>query len=177
MKLHLGCGDVRLEGFVNIDARYGPAVDRVLNAGILQKYYPANSVDLIYASHILDQFDRWTYPEVLKRWCSVLKPGGILRLAVVDFQAVAELYLGGCQLRTLQGLLCSGQDYPGNVRHVLWDRALLTNDLILAGFGEIRSWDWRTVEHSATDDYSRAYIPHLDFEKGRLVSLNLEAVK
>ena len=45
------------------------------------------------------------------------------------------------------------------------------------GFSEVRPWDWRTTEHGALDDYSQAYLPHLDKENGMLVSLNLEAVK
>ena len=45
------------------------------------------------------------------------------------------------------------------------------------GFAEMRRWDWRRTEHAAIDDYSQAYLPHLDRENGLLMSLNLEAVK
>ena len=37
-KLHLGCGDVHLEGWTNIDRRYFPGVDVVANIGILSEF-------------------------------------------------------------------------------------------------------------------------------------------
>jgi hypothetical protein len=53
----------------------------------------------------------------------------------------------------------------------------LTRLLEDAGFTEIRHWDWRCTEHAHIDDYSQAYLPHLDKDNGLLMSLNLEAVK
>jgi hypothetical protein len=47
-----------------------------------------------------------------------------------------------------------------------------------AGFGNVRRWDWRqTPPHREHDDFSQAYVPHMDKEHGRLVSLNVEADK
>ena len=51
VKLHLGCGNVRIEGFVNIDANYSSAVDMVDNVRHLRKF-KENSVDLIYAINV-----------------------------------------------------------------------------------------------------------------------------
>ena len=45
------------------------------------------------------------------------------------------------------------------------------------GFHNIRRYDWRKTEHSQFDDHSQAYIPHMDKEKGILISLNIEAEK
>ena len=45
-----------------------------------------------------------------------------------------------------------------------------------AGFARVRRWDWRATEHAGIDDYSQAYLPHMDKENGTLVSLNLEAI-
>ena len=57
------------------------------------------------------------------------------------------------------------------------NEASLSADLKEVGFSETRLWDWRTTEHAHMDDYSQAYIPHMDKENGTLVSLNIEAVK
>ena len=46
-----------------------------------------------------------------------------------------------------------------------------------AGFRQVRRWDWRDTGHAEIDDYSQAHLPHMDKESGRLMSLNLEAVK
>jgi hypothetical protein len=49
--------------------------------------------------------------------------------------------------------------------------------LSAGGGGEIERYDWRETEHVDIDDYSQAYIPHMDKENGALVSLNVEALK
>ena len=46
-----------------------------------------------------------------------------------------------------------------------------------AGFKRIRRYDWRETEFADIDDFSKAYWPHLDFEKGLLMSLNVECTK
>jgi len=54
---------------------------------------------------------------------------------------------------------------------------VLEHFLRRGGFAEARRRDWRRTEHAEVDDYSQAYLPHLDRENGQLMSLNLEAVK
>ena len=39
---------------------------------------------------------------------------------------------------------------------------------------EVRRYDWRETEHANVDDFSQAYIPHMDKERGVLISLNVE---
>ena len=51
------------------------------------------------------------------------------------------------------------------------------NSLKISEFSNIKLWDWRTTEHSQFDDYSQAYIPHMDKENGTLISLNVECKK
>jgi hypothetical protein len=46
-----------------------------------------------------------------------------------------------------------------------------------AGFDRVRRYDWRETGHAAFDDYSQAYIPHMDKTNGIQVSLNVECVK
>ena len=46
-----------------------------------------------------------------------------------------------------------------------------------AGFCKIKRYDWRNTIHKEYDDYSQAYIPHMDKENGILISLNVEAIK
>ena len=45
------------------------------------------------------------------------------------------------------------------------------------GFKNIKRYDWKNTIHKHYDDYSQAYIPHMDKENGILMSLNVEAVK
>ena len=45
------------------------------------------------------------------------------------------------------------------------------------GMKNIKMYDWKQTEHSKYDDHSQAYIPHMDKEKGILISLNIECYK
>lgn len=176
IKLHLGCGNKKIEGFVNVDVRYQPNVDIVDNVKFLRSF-KNGSVDLIYASHVLEHFSRWDYKFVLQRWYEILKDGGTLRIAVPDFEQICSYYLKNKNLRDVSGLLYGGQDYDENYHHWCWDFDSLKNDLEKIGFKNIIRYDWESTEHSHIDDYSQSYLPHMDKDNGMLMSLNVEANK
>jgi hypothetical protein len=75
------------------------------------------------------------------------------------------------------GLLYGGQDYEYNFHHVAFDFKFLEKHLTKVGFKNIRRYDWRKTRHKDYDDFSQAYIPHMDKEHGILMSLNVEAEK
>lgn len=176
MKLHLGCGNKRIEGFMNVDIRPGNNVDIIDNISELNSV-DNSSVELIYASHVLEHFGRHEYINVLERWYDLLKKGGKLRLSVPDFNKVVEMYNNGYELKKLWGFLYGGQTYEQNYHYIGFDFKTLSEVLETIGFTDVRLWDWRDTEHSDIDDFSQAYIPHMDKESGTLMSLNIEAIK
>lgn len=175
IKLHLGCGTKHIDGYVNIDARYLPGVDEVDNIKFLRKYKP-NSVDVIYACHVLEHVGRYEVEGVLKRWFEILKPGGILRLAVPNFSSICSHYVKSGDLKSIMGLLYGGQDYDGNFHYVTFDFHTLNTTLTDIGFQTVQTYDRDKTEHSHIDDFSNSYIPHMD-KNGSLMSLNIEAKK
>jgi predicted SAM-dependent methyltransferase len=177
LKLHLGCGKKFIPGFVHIDALQYDHVDYCQRVDELGNFATA-SASLIYACHVLEHFSRWDYIKVLKEWHRVLEPGGVLRLSVPDFAACAKLYYEeGLQsgLTGLVGLVVGGQRDQYDFHGMIFDEQILTTSLLEVGFNSVRRWDWRQVEHGRIDDYSQAYLPHMDKEHGLLMSLNLEA--
>ena len=177
LKLHLGCGQKFIPGFIHIDAIQYDHVDHCQQVGELDNFADA-SASLIYACHVLEHFSRWEYKKVLKEWHRVLEPGGLLRLSVPDFAACAKLYYEeGLQtgLTGLVGLVVGGQRDQYDFHGMIFDEELLAKSLLEVGFKRVRRWDWRQVEHGSVDDYSQAYLPHLDKDHGLLMSLNLEA--
>ena len=75
-KLHIGCGNIKLEGFVNIDVRRTLATDFCCNILDLKKYIKENSVALIYSSHTLEHFSRRQAILILNLFYDLLKPSG-----------------------------------------------------------------------------------------------------
>lgn len=176
MKLHLGCGNKHLDGFLNVDIRKMDGVDLVDDITKLSSI-ENNSADIIYISHVLEHVGRREYMDVLKRWYDILKPGGVLRIAVPDFEQVVKHYNQHGDLRILLGFLYGGQNYPQNYHYCTWDFKTLSEDLVAAGFGNVRRYDWKKTEHASVDDFSQCYLPHMDKDNGMLMSLNVEAVK
>lgn len=75
-------------------------------------------------------------------------------------------------------MLYGSQRHDFDFHYNGWTFESLKSDLERAGFSEVRLWDWRTTEpHNYCDDYSQAYVPHMDKENGKLMSLNVEAKK
>ena len=55
--------------------------------------FPDNSFSAVYHSHVLEHLRRSSAPALLRECYRVLAPGGILRVAVPDLEAIARLYL------------------------------------------------------------------------------------
>lgn len=176
IKLHIGCGKKYIPGFIHIDVRKLPHIDYVTSADRLDMF-KNNSVNLVYACHVLEHFKRNQIENVLKEWYRVLKLGGILRIAVPDFEKLIEVYLKTKDLKLVLGPLAGRQDYPGNTHYVVFDYSYLAEVLKKVGFKNIHRYDWRKTIHKDYDDFSQAYIPHLEKEQGILISLNVEAEK
>jgi predicted SAM-dependent methyltransferase len=177
-RLHLGCGRRHIPGFYHVDILEAPHVD--LRHRVDSLPFPDDCVRLIYASHLLEHFGRNEVEGVLREWRRVLRPGGTLRLAVPDFAAVVAMYESeGLQdgKSGLVGLVCGGQRNTYDFHKIIFDEPFLAFLLQKAGYRNVRRWDWRQTEHAHVDDYSQAYLPHLDKDRGRLMSLNVEADK
>lgn len=183
IKLHIGCGKRYLSGFYHIDLANYKHIDYKCDTRKLTMFNDS-SVDLIYASHVLEYFDSIEAKHVLKEWHRVLKYGGILRVAIPDFEALVKVYNKYKDIELILGPLYGRWNIKGTefiVYHkAVYDFKSLKKLLDKTGFANIKRWNWRDVfvgEHSMFDDYSQAYIPHLDREHGILISLNVEAMK
>ena len=176
-KLHIGCGDAILPGWINLDAIPHGRVDIVDDARTLESI-PLESVDLIYAACVLEHFTRNEVSKVLETWISRLKPGGTLRLSVPDFAALAwEYNANDTPLEKLLGPLIGGQKDEYDRHGAMFDMATITQLLESVGFEDVRRYDWRETAHAKYDDFSQAYLPHMDKENGVLNSLNIEATR
>jgi predicted SAM-dependent methyltransferase len=176
MKYHLGCGNKRIPGFINIDTRDTEAVDVIDNISVLESI-DNGSADLIYACHCLEHFGRNEVREVLKCWHSKLKYGATLRVAVPDFDSVVNVYSKNFFIEEMLGFLCGGQRNEYDYHKIVFNFQFLKKLLEETGFHEVQKYDWRSTEHAKIDDYSQSYLPHMQKNTGFLMSLNVEAKK
>lgn len=89
--LHLGCGDRKINGFVNIDAT-NPAADIKLDP-TRPLPWKQGSVAGIYHAHLIEKLSRAQCIGLLRECRRILAPGGVLRIATQDLRAVVEQYL------------------------------------------------------------------------------------
>ena len=64
-----------------------------------------------------------------------------------------------------------------DIHYNIFDFDSLREQLLKTEFKKVYQYDWRETEHANVDDFSQAYYPHMDKENGKLLSLNVEAVK
>ena len=53
----------------------------------------------------------------------------------------------------------------------------MRSTLLKSGFESVDMYDWRDLLPENYDDYSKAYLPHMDVKNGKLMSLNMMARK
>lgn len=182
VRLHLGCGKRHIPGFIHIDIDDFPHLEHRSRIDRLPMFEDG-SADLIYCCHGLEYFDRIQVPEVLAEWCRVLRKGGILRLAVPDFSALVSIYGTTGNLDDILGPLYgrmairTGEGDSVIYHRTAYDYRSLEELCLAAGFCSFRRYDWRQTIHKDYDDFSQAYRPHMDKERGLLISLNVEAEK
>lgn len=152
LRLHLGCGDRFLEGYVNIDCRKTSATDLVCD--IKKLPYPNNSVQDIETYHVIEHLSRHDLPEALREWYRVLSPGGRLIIECPDFDAAVKEYVEGNEQRldSIFGL----QRFPGDAHLFGYNFARLKNLLQIIGFV--------AIERKDAQDYHTTHEPCLRVE-------------
>src|SRR5205823_13393950 len=68
------------------------------------------SFDGVYHSHLIEHLRRDDVIRFLRACCRVLRPGGILRVAIPDLDGLARAYLEGLE-KALEGKAGSEHDY------------------------------------------------------------------
>jgi len=113
LRLNIGGGLTRLpgDGWVSVDRIYGGEAYPLSVPDPCGNFTPAeNSVDEIYAAHVLEHFGRRKGELAIRQWVSVLKPGGRLRIAVPDMDKIVEaINAGNPDNHPLQAILYGGQ--------------------------------------------------------------------
>lgn len=99
IKLHLGCQEKYLEGYVNIDLpQEAHTVEKAkvdVEADVRILSYEMETVDEVRSEHLLEHFSRQEALLLLARWHKWLKIGGVLHVETPDFEESAKKFLNG----------------------------------------------------------------------------------
>lgn len=94
IKLHLGCGNMKLQGYLNIDIRQTPATDMIGDIRAL-KFEP-ESVDEILGYHVIEHMTYQDAIRSLSLWHCILKKGSRLILEWPDLEKICRSIIMGC---------------------------------------------------------------------------------
>ncbi len=147
MKLHLGCGQVYLEGYINID--YPLDKHTVQEKSVADEFhdltklrYKAKTIDEVRLHHVYEHFPRNVALALLASWHTWLKKGGKIHIEVPDFDESAKLVLDPkapdrdrkVALRHIFG----SNEAPWATHYEGWSADRLTEVLRLFGFKNIK---------------------------------------
>ena len=173
--IHLGCGAVNHPRFINVDALPHPHIHHVGGVERLPMFGDA-SADLIYTCHCLEHISHLEVPAVLREWSRVLKPGGVLRVSVPDFEKVLRIYeANDRRMDAINEPMLGGQNYEFNFHYSAYNRAWLEKLFADAGLVNIREWTPGTDDLTTFNDWSGKSCTV--FGKKFPISLNIEGQK
>lgn len=173
--VHIGCGELNDARFINIDARAMPHVHYISKSLELAQF-SNNSIDLIYACHVLEHLSHRKLLSTLSNWFSRLKNGGVLRLSVPNFDTIIEIYQDNEKsVDAIKLPLLGGQEDEFNYHAAVFNYNSLYGLLNRCGFTTIREWNPKSAPYYNFDDWAgRKFIVG---GKEYKLSLNLEAIR
>ena len=92
--LNLACGDFysKEPAWINLD--WYPNSELVKKTNLIQPLpFPNNHFDVVYTSHFVEHIRRSDVNDFLRECLRVLKPNGIIRIVVPDFENIAREYV------------------------------------------------------------------------------------
>ena len=138
LRLHLGCGQSPIPGWLNIDVQLLPGVDRVLD---VRRGLPFENVAAIYGEHFLEHLELEEGLACLVECRRALAPDGILRVSTpnLDWVLASHYRYGGwaTEEEAISDCFRMNRAFHGWGHRFLYNRQALEAALSAAGFSTI----------------------------------------
>jgi len=92
MKINIGCGGYPIKGYINIDKLEKFSE---FNYDAWELPYEDNSIDEIYAGHVVEHLPYDKIQDTLKEWNRVLSPQGTVTIVIPDMVKAIEWFKSG----------------------------------------------------------------------------------
>lgn len=174
LKIHLGSGNINIQGWLNIDSRDFHHIHLISENLNLHKFND-ESISSVYLSHVLEHFSFDDAELLLKKIYNKLDFDGSIIISVPNFESISSIYAKSKNLELIKYAVMGGQDYEHNFHKSVYDYTDLKNLLLKCGFKNVENWN--TVNefgHSLNDWSDRTYKVN---GKKIPISLNLKAFK
>lgn len=151
LKLNLGAGDVPIDGYIPVDRKTGGEVYPIRLGDAERAHVPGSDgrvrsgiVDEVRAAHVLEHFSMRKVRDVLAEWARVLKPGGVMKIAVPNYDFIHAEYdkykKGEPFDEKMFGYLFGGQEDDNDYHHVTFNESTLESLLEDVGLENIQPW-------------------------------------
>jgi len=149
MKLDLGSGHVRMEGWLRVDLDPDADADYQIPIQELEKHFKPNTVEEIRAYHVLEHISPKEVFPTMRGWWKILKPGGKITVEVPDCEEVMLAYARGqvSWAEVKRVILGADQDATEWMVHKnLFHKGSLRRFFMITGFVDIKRDEARPFE-------------------------------
>src|SRR5438477_1860234 len=135
-KLHLGSGPLALPGWVNIDNKRYPGVDKVRD---VRKGLPYKDVSFVFAEHFIEHLAYDDALKLMRESRRVLRDDGVLRLSTpnLDWVWVTHYRLDLTEEEQVLACFALNRAFRGWGHQFLYNERTLRASLLDAGFADI----------------------------------------
>ena len=91
LALNLGCHDIHIAGFVNIDNDPAMQPDLLFDATKLDDIYEQDTVDFVYAGHFFEHFPVAEGRAIASMLHSIIRPYGAVMAVIPDYTKIDDL--------------------------------------------------------------------------------------
>ena len=174
LKVHLGSGEINLQGWINVDARKFKHT-HIIDQDFELKEFNDESISEIYLCHVLEHFSFNDSNFLIKKLYKKLKKGGLIRISVPDFSKLQEIYEKSKNLDQIKYAIMGGQNYENDFHKSIYDFKILSELLNKANFKDAIVWNSKKDFGIELNDWSNgAYNVN---NKKIKISLNVKAIK
>ncbi len=137
LRLHIGSGNVRLPGWLNVDVQRLPGVDLIAD---VRQGLPFENVEAVFSEHFLEHLALDDALRFLAEVHRMLADGAWLRISTpnLDWVWLTHYRLEGEAAERRAAALAINRAFRGWRHQFLWNREMLEEVLAACGFEEIR---------------------------------------